>query len=187
MHYARSTSATLTRWFRVSRHGAGSGTQANTGGYSVYFSDRRNNRDDGSAETGEYGFEDFVNPANASGAANATLDAGEDVNANWTLDVYGEFPNYNGVASALPPGAAAPYNAAARPWTAINAPGASVPARVEADQRRPGKYHRPGFTVVSENPVYAGRLEHPVGCSNTDGDVATPVVADAVTRCRISG
>jgi len=36
-------------------YAGGSGTQAfNTGGYSVYFSDRRNNRDTNSLETGEY-------------------------------------------------------------------------------------------------------------------------------------
>src|SRR5207237_1132500 len=94
----------------------------NTGGYSLYFSDRRNNRDANALETGEYGFEDFVNPVTA--LPNGALDAGEDVNANNTLDIYGEFPNYNGVVNAMPPGAVAPYTAAARPWTTISVPGA---------------------------------------------------------------
>ena len=51
-------------------------------GFTVYFSDRRNNRNTANLETGDYGFEDFVNPAVASGAPNATLDGGEDINGN---------------------------------------------------------------------------------------------------------
>ncbi len=50
----------------------------------------RNNRDAANRETGEYGFEDIVNPADVNGAPNNTLDAGEDVNGNGVLDVYGQ-------------------------------------------------------------------------------------------------
>ena len=191
MHYIALDVRNLTRWFQgAAPYGGGSGTQAfNTGGYSVYFSDRRNNRDAASLETGEYGFEDFVNPANANGAANATLDAGEDVNANAALEVYGEFPNYNGVANALPPGAVAPYNAAARPWTAINVPGAMSNRPIlfrhalKLINGGLGNIVAPGFTVVAENPVYVQGdwNTSQAGFSNTDGHVATSVIADAVT------
>ena len=75
-------------------------------GYIVYFSDRRGNHNEDAAptahvETGEYGFEDFVNPANDDGAPNNTLDGGttgaENVNelsipVNTTRETYGEDP-----------------------------------------------------------------------------------------------
>ena len=64
-------------------------------GYIVYFSDRRGNKCDPAVtplscptalvpvETGEYGFEDFVNPLQATGLpVSTTLDVGEDVNAS---------------------------------------------------------------------------------------------------------
>jgi hypothetical protein len=68
------------------------GTQArNDNGFTVYFSDRRNNNDYFDLETGEYGYEDTVNPATGAGTPNGGpggapesangLDAGEDVNA----------------------------------------------------------------------------------------------------------
>ena len=71
----------------------------------MYFSDRRGDHNEDAAtahvETGEYGFEDFVNPANADGAPNNTLDGGttgaENVNElslppNTTRETYGEDP-----------------------------------------------------------------------------------------------
>ena len=75
----------------------------------MYFSDRRNNNNAASLETAEYGFEDFVNPLSAAGAPNAVLDTGEDLNANGILDVYGQFPSYNGTFNTVPPGSSAPY------------------------------------------------------------------------------
>ena len=39
--------------------------------------------------TGEYGFEDFINPTTAAGTLDATLSIGEDVNENGQLDTYG--------------------------------------------------------------------------------------------------
>ena len=85
-------------------------------GYVVYFSDRRGNKslggdntaapraggdgvlytsdDFGSddLETGELGFEDIINPGSAQSVSNGWLDAGEDVNGNGVLDVYGGVP-----------------------------------------------------------------------------------------------
>ncbi len=86
-------------------------------GFVVYFSDRRTNRDltggaaevvytaDGfqyltNQETGEFGFEDVINPGNSDGQPNDALDAqfqdadgndrwAEDVNENGVLDTYG--------------------------------------------------------------------------------------------------
>src|SRR5207244_1594785 len=107
--------ANLSKWFKGTAPYIGSsGLNARTdNGYSVYFSDRRNNRDTTNAETGDYGFEDYVNPASATGVPNGVLDTGEDVNANSALDTYGQFPAYNGASNTLPPGSAgmpAPFN-----------------------------------------------------------------------------
>jgi hypothetical protein len=85
-------------------------------GFVFYLSDRRGNKNLGSdgvampragadgvlytaddfgtddLETGELGFEDFINPASALSVANGALDPGEDVNGNGVLDVYGGVP-----------------------------------------------------------------------------------------------
>jgi hypothetical protein len=77
------------------------GNQArNDNGFIVYFSDRRNNNDYAGLETGEYGYEDTVNLGNAAGTpvvgngaapeTNVGLDAGEDLNGNGTLQLYGK-------------------------------------------------------------------------------------------------
>ena len=65
---------------------------SDNGGFSVYFSDRRNNRNASNQETGEYGFEDIINPLSATGTPNAVLDTGEDVNGSGMLDTYGNIP-----------------------------------------------------------------------------------------------
>lgn len=192
MHYVALDVANLSLWFQgLGAYNGQSGTTANNdggSGYSVYFSDRRNNRNELSEETGAYGWEDFVNPASATGVPDATLNAGEDVNANTTLDVYGGFPNYNGVYNSVPPGAAAPLTAAARPTTQM------VPAAAKVNRqilfRRAlklingglGQIVAPGFTVVAENPIYIHgdyNANQATGFTNTP--VAASVIGDAVS------
>ncbi len=154
-------------------------------GYVLYFSDRRGNKNLANQETGEYGFEDFVNPTSAPGTPNGILDAAEDVNEDGTQDVYGMTP-------ILPVGAAAPLDAAATPVTAV--------ARNEARVNPPIFFRRalklvngqrgniiaPGLAVASENPVYiqgdynANTAEGVPGTYNNP-HVATSVIADAVT------
>ena len=81
----------------VARRAAGAARRAdganakNDNGYIVYFSDRRGNKNDAATpvETGEFGFEDNVNPATTTGAPNNALDVGEDVNGSGTLELYG--------------------------------------------------------------------------------------------------
>jgi hypothetical protein len=119
MHYIELDVANLRTWLA---------THADTmdvTGFVVYFSDRRGNKDLGTdatatsrqgadnvlystddfgsddKETGELGFEDIINPANAQSASNGTLDTGEDVNGNGVLDTYG------GVARQYPSASAA--------------------------------------------------------------------------------
>ena len=190
MHYVTIDVANLAKWFRatVAPFNAGTGADAridNTG-YTVYFSDRRNNRNAANLETGEYGWEDFVNPAVATGAPNGALDTGEDVNGDGTLDVYGGIPNYHGVSGNVPPGAAAPLIGTARPTTTLSTGQAQVNRAIlfrRALKLINGATIAPtitGLTVVSENPVYVQGNWNANG-SFVGAHAATSVIADAVT------
>ena len=191
MHYITLDVRNLSLWLRgTAPYGAGQGLNAiSNSGYTVYFSDRRNNRDAAAKETGEYGFEDFVNPASGTGAPNGTVEAGEDVNANSTLDAYGQIPNYNGVVGAVPPGAALPLNATARTTTQLTYQQAQVNRAIlfrhalKLTNGGLGNIVMPGLTIVSENPVYIQgdwNMNAAVPVAG-DGHAATSVLADAVT------
>ena len=123
MNYVSLDVRNLTRWL-AGTIGANGTRALSQNGFIVYFSDRRNNKCNpavfplscpGAAtpvETGEFGFEDNVNPLRADGlptgapdlltpAAVKVLDVGEDVNAFVPVapavyvpvqDVYGEVP-----------------------------------------------------------------------------------------------
>ena len=191
MHYIAIDAGNLAKWFKGQGNpwNTGSGSNAlSDNGYSVYFSDRRNNRNAANQETGEYGFEDFVNPTNANGVPNGALDTGEDVNASAALDTYGQFPSYDGVVNALPPGAAAPLNGGARPTTQLNAPQAKVNRALlfrHALKLVNGSdivTSIPGLTIATENPLYIQsdwNANQALGF--TGSHAATSVVADAVT------
>jgi hypothetical protein len=167
----------------------------NNNGYIIYFSDRRGNHDPAlpnSAETGEFGFEDSVNPINAVWAKDNTLNGGEDFNENLTLESYGETPD----PLALPFGAQqlAPFNGATRPWTTLSRAlsGRGRMARqvlfrralkvvnggiVGAINSLPN-----GFTVASENPVYIqGDFNATAASVTAEPNVAAAVIADAIT------
>jgi hypothetical protein len=190
MQFASLDVQNLARWFAgAAPYNAGTGalSKIDNTGFTVYFSDRRNNRNAGSAETGDYGWEDFLNPASPTGAANNTLDAGEDVSGNGVLDTYGGVPNYNGVANSAPPGAVAPLTAAANPTTIVFRGVAQVNRAILF--RRALKLVRGsnivgnginGLTVVAENPVY---LQGDYNAAGTfaGAHAATAVMADAVT------
>lgn len=188
MHYVAIDAANLANWFAgngVYAGGSGPGS-AFDNGFSVYFSDRRNNRNALSQETGEYGWEDFVNPASATGAPNGTLDVGEDVNGSGLLDTYGQFPAYNGVANTAPPGAALPLTTAARPSTELTSGQAKVNRAIlfrRALKVFNGATIAPtiaGLTFATENPVYVQGNWNANG-GWTDPHAATSVLADSVT------
>jgi len=181
MHYIELDVNNLSRWF-LGTIGTSGSNAVNLTGYTVYFSDRRTNRNAANQETGEYGFEDVVNPANTSGAPNGTLDAGEDINATGTLDTYGQLP-------VLP--MALPLDSTARPWLA-------VPSNI-ARVNRPIFFRRAlklvngrninlgtnqgtplGLTVSSENPVYVQGDYNAQG-TFAGSHVACSLIADAVT------
>jgi hypothetical protein len=198
IYYVSLDAGNLAKWFQhtVAPYNVGTGNLArkDNGGFTVYFSDRRNNRDALDKETGEYGFEDFINPGSAAPYApnGGTPDAGEDLNANSALDVYGADPSYNGLHDTVPPCAACP---ATYPLDRLATPTRTV-TRSIAQVNRPIFFRRAlklengavlapaitGLTVVSENPVYIkGDFNVNGGNWATGVHAATSVIADAVT------
>ena len=189
MHYIELDVNNLRRWLTGALVGSGINALS-VNGYTVYLSDRRNNRNALSAETGEYGFEDFVNPATAAGTPNGALDVGEDVNGDGLLQTYGQFPSANGAANTSLPGAQAPLTNTARPWTNVGAAGSDVAQANRAILFRRalkltngqlGNIVAPGLTLASENSVYIQGNWNANAAGFGDPHVATAVIADAVT------
>ena len=198
MYYVGIDTANLARWFTAAAPNFNGGTGAvsnrNNGGFTVYFSDRRNNRKADNTDSGEYGWEDFVNPLSATGAPNAALDVGEDVNANAVLDVYGGVQNFNGVAGAVMTGvvAGSVFDVGnATPTASLRGGEAQVNRSVlfrHALKLTKGNNIRglgvTGLTVVSENPVYVEGDWNSLNGAISDfngPNAATAVMADAVT------
>ena len=195
MYYIGVDVANLSRWFMATapfNGGTGAASKKDNGGFTLYFSDRRNNRKADNTESAEYGWEDFVNPASATGAPNGLLDTGEDVNANGALDVYGGVANFNGVAGAAMTGATGALTVAnAIPTESLRSGEAQVNRSVlfrHALKLTNGNDIRgtgvTGLTVVSENPVYieGDWNSFDAGVSDFNGaNAATAVIADAVT------
>ena len=192
------------RWLNNEFGGTGS-TSINNNGFIVYFSDRRGNHDTtlgGEPETGEYGFEDSLNPLNQVWTRDTALNGGEDFNGNGTLQRYGEQP-WDGDAAApnyIGPGAVAPFNG---DQAGLSSPFAlPIPLNRSGRGRlaRPVLFRRAlkiinggmvgavnnipaaGFTVASENPVYIqGNFNATTTDVGAEPNVATAVIADAIT------
>jgi hypothetical protein len=88
MYYVEIDAANLATWFQ-----ANSALVNKPTGYSVYFSDRRSEQTDpappasvGGANvlTGGFGYDDLVNPASANGCPDAVLNAGEDLEGDYS-------------------------------------------------------------------------------------------------------
>jgi hypothetical protein len=196
--YAALDAGNLARWF-AGAIGTTGNQALNNNGYIVYFSDRRGDHNEDHAtvpdiETGEYGFEDSVNPAAAAWAKNNVLDAGEDFNENLTLESYGETPHpLVGYANAI---ANMRFNSASRPWD-------SIPLLYSGRGRlaRPVLFRRAlkltnggmvagvsnnlpasGLTVTAENPVYVqGNYNATAASVTAEPNVAAAIIADAIT------
>jgi hypothetical protein len=191
------------RWLAGTIGATGNQSLSNNG-YIVYFSDRRGNHDPlaaiVNAETGEYGFEDSLNPVAAAWAKDFTLNIGEDYNQNATLQSYGEtpWPGDAGAPNYLAVGAVAPFDGT----TPGSAPWATIPLNRSGRGRlaRPVLFRRAlkivnggmvgavnnvpaaGFTVASENPVYVqGNFNATTTDPTAEPNVATSIVADAIT------
>jgi hypothetical protein len=178
MSYIELDARNLSRWFRGDIGTQGTGAM-NVTGYVVYFSDRRGNKNGSGVETGEYGYEDVINPQTSAGTPNGTLDPGEDVNANGVLDTYGGIPR-------PPAGGTSPLNSSATPVTSVSAAVAKVNRAIffrralKVTDGSLGNIIAPGLTIVAENPVY---LQGDWNASGGFGDphVATAIMADALT------
>jgi len=186
MHYIELDARNLSRWFG-GEIGTTGPQSLNVNGYTVYFSDRRGNRNAAGEETGEYGFEDVVNPLSGAGTPNGTLDVGEDFNGNNVLDTYGQTPQ-------IVAGSWFPLDATARPWSGIAA--GSEDEEIAIARRNPPIFFRralklvngslgnlvaPGLTIASENPVYVQGNWNANAGGFGDPHVATAILADAVT------
>ena len=215
MGYVALDTANLARWFAgsIPATGATGNTAWNNNGYIVYFSDRRgdHNEDAGSAhpETGEYGFEDFVNPANSDGAPNSTLDGGttgaENVNelsvpTNTTRETYGEDPaDCTGCTVFDPawPALATLYKNTTRPWLLFTSTNNGNPGIARINRpvlfRRALKLVRggisggvnplppSGLTIAAENPVYVQGNYNATAVTTGTLDVPAAIMTDALT------
>lgn len=196
------------RW--VSGTIGATGNQAlNNNGYIIYFSDRRGDHKQvgdtawvaedltTDPETGEYGFEDSINPSVAAWATNmagrGVLEAGEDFNENNILDSYGETPH----ALAIPATAVANmgFTAAARPWTTIplNYSGRGRLARPVLFRRAlkiinggivgaANNLPTSGIAIVAENPIYIqGNFNATSASVVAEPNVPAAVIGDSIT------
>lgn len=170
----------------------------NNNGYIVYFSDRRGDHnesdpDTADIETGEYGFEDSINPAASAWAKTNALEGGEDFNENETLETYGETPHaLVGFGNAI---AQMGFDSASRPWTSV--------ARLHSGRgrlARPVLFRRAlkvinggmvgavnnvpaaGFTVTAENPIYIqGNFNATAASVTAEPNVPTAMIGDSIT------
>lgn len=179
-------------------------TAQNNNGFIVYFSDRRNNSCPngtpapciaGGGESGEFGFEDNINPADVNGAPNGVLDTGEDVNANGVLDVYGQNPVNLPATPTLPLTNAARVNMSTVSGAAVFAGHLMVNRPIffrralklvnAAINGGVNSLPAPGLTVATENPMYIqgdyNAIPGVAIAGNAAGHVASSVLADAVT------
>ena len=215
MYYVAIDAGNLAKWFAgqgvytVASGATGTLSKTDNAGYSIYISDRRSNRNLTNNETGEWGWEDFVNPASANGTPNGVLDAGEDVNASGTLDTYGGQASCNGAYNTfsnngitctdtfyptLGLAAINPYLDLASTAAGI-ADTAGVSGAARAETNRAIMFRRAiklingdtlvnsvtGFTVATENPVYILGNWNSNGANFSNAHAATAVLADAVT------
>jgi hypothetical protein len=209
MHYIELDMNNLRRYI-LGQIGTLGNQARNDNGFVVYFSDRRNNNTAAGAETAEFGYEDTVNPATTAGTPNNTLDAGEDLNGNGTLEDYGErvytqnLPAGNSLRCPLTPLLGIrPLDCLATVNTVLqNGTGADqVSNKALAARANKALFFRralkvvnggivggvnpivePGLTIASENPVYIqGNFNATSTSANVEPNRATAIIADAVT------
>jgi len=123
-----------------------------------------------------YGYEDLVNPSDAAGAPNGTLDAAEDGNQSGALDTYGanNLGDGFGVANG-------------DPTLRINCVDLARIHQISGARHALklvngslGNLPTPGFTVGSENPVYV-QGDYNANAGFGDPHASAAIIADAVT------
>jgi hypothetical protein len=130
MHYLELDAGNLAKWLAGAIPGSGHQsfdpvTAPNN--YSVYISDRRGNyvngafppgnwppRSSSQHETGEYGFEDFVNSGSGAGCPDGAVESAEDLDGTGTafLFTYGQDPGR----ALLPSNPGPPFPQGGSPW-----------------------------------------------------------------------
>ena len=89
MYYIELDAGNLANWINSGAFPLNN----NTGGFTVYFSDRRGERPDtnvGGVKTGSFGFNDVINFSNpATGCPNGAIEQGEDLEGDGVLRTYG--------------------------------------------------------------------------------------------------
>ncbi len=202
IHYVEFDVHNFKKWIEGTIPGSGAGTMNETG-YVVYFSDRRTNKDNSGAETGEYGWEDFVN-ADSVSTPNGVLNVGEDMNGNLALETYGNIPRIAHTVVAPSGGgtwgSGSPLNAGVNVWGSRVNRGVARANRAIFFRRalklvNGGLNQLPsngpqGLTVASENPVYVQGNYNACGsptqsCSSNgfsgSNHRSAAIIADAVT------
>ena len=163
MHYIELDARNLSRWFRgvlpaaVCPVGGCTGANAlNVNGYTVYFSDRRGNRNAAiGVETGEYGNEDIVNPATPTARRTRATrsDTGEDFNGNGALQTYGAIARAPftapGGAPVLWANMTAPLVAATTPNTTVGNPAGGVNEKAMIARAQPALFFRRALKLVN--------------------------------------
>ncbi len=202
IHYVEFDVNNYRRWLLGQIGASGPGSEDETG-YVVYFSDRRTNKNGSGADTGEYGWEDFVNSDSVS-TPNGVLNTGEDMNANGTLETYGNVPQIAHTVVAPSGsgtwGSGSPLNSGVNVWGSRVNRGVARANRAIFFRRalklvNGGLNQLPsngpqGLTVASENPVYVQGNYNACGtptqsCSSNGFAGSThrsaAIIADAVT------
>ena len=166
MHLVEFDVNNYRRWI-AGLIGTTGSTSQNVTGYAVYFSDRRTNKNAANVETGELGWEDFIN-TDSSSTPNGALNTGEDVNGDTVLQTYGNTPRITWTTVA--PNGVAPYGSVSPIDATVNIYSSRVNYGVARANRavffrralklvNGGLGQLPsnglqGLTVASENPVY---------------------------------
>lgn len=177
MYYVELDIANLRTWLKTK----GTGVMQETGGYVVYFSDRRGNRNLANEETGELGFEDVVNPTSVAGDAgyDGEPEAGEDVNGNNVLDTYGKSSGSvlfkNSVANATT-AQSARASLFRRALKLVNGNRAAMLGGASGT-------HTQGLTIASENPVY---IQGDYNATSSEDNSGTPLVNESYDRPHIA-
>ncbi len=202
VHYVEFDVNNYRRWLLGDIGASGPGSEDETG-YVVYFSDRRTNKNTAGVETGEYGWEDFVNTDSTS-TPNNVLNVGEDMNGNLALDTYGNIPRIAHTVVAPSGsgtwGSGSPLNAGVNVWGSRVNRGVARANRAIFFRRalklvNGGLNQLPsngpqGLTVASENPVYVQGNYNACGtptqsCTSNgfsgSNHRSAAIIADAVT------
>jgi hypothetical protein len=184
MYYIELDAGNLANWFNTSALPLNN----NTGGFTVYFSDRRGEQPDPNAantKTGSFGFNDVVNnPGN--GCPNNTLDQGEDLEGDGILRTYGGpetiplyplasagtnwtvSPLWNGTSMTTVLGASGecPAPAVSAPMNSTNWPGVLYVNNQEA-RENPPVFFRRALKIVDGQSLNLGTTCGAIPCGLT--------------------